>query len=406
MRRSITLLFVTLLVLAMVSPARAAAGDLDTAFDGDGVAVVTFSSSSTSNAVVVQGNGKIILAGAAGDDFGLARLDLTGALDPTFGSGGTKTTDFRGHVDVASDAALTSSKLIVVGTSRDSTTGETTFAVARYRNGGKLDHTFDGATAVAVQADDKIVVGGYVDLTAQEDFGLARYNTDGSFDTTFDGDGLVTTDFVGDDDQIAKLAIQSDGKIVAVGFANDATGTRMAVARYNTDGSLDTTFAGDGLATTTFAGSVSTFGWAVAIQSDGKIVVAGENGGSPGGDQVIVRYDAAGNLDPTFSGDGKKSIDFGGTDVAYGVAIQADGRIVLAGKSDASGALDYTVARVDADGTPDGTFGVNGMVTTDLGTAIEAAFDVGLEPDGKIVVTGIGFVNGDLDFLAIRYLAV
>jgi uncharacterized delta-60 repeat protein len=203
--------------------------------------------------------------------------------------------------------------------------------------GGELDTSFDDdgmvttdfggldeALGVAIQADGKIVAAGRG--TAVGDFALARYNRDGSLDTSFDGDGKVTTDFGSPFDVALGVAIQPDGRIVAAGTA---AGDDFALARYNRDGTLDTSFDGDGKVTTDFGAMDAALG-APAIQPDGKIVAAGYT--TAGGDFALARYNRDGSLDTSFDGDGKVTTDFGSPfDVAAGVAMQPNGRIVAAG---------------------------------------------------------------------------
>ena len=187
---------------------------------------------------------------------------------------------------------------------------------------------------MALQSDGKIVVAGFDD----SDFVLARYNSNGSPDTTFSGDGEQTTDFGGADGANG-VGLQASGKIVAVGF----TGNDFALARYNPNGSLDTTFSGDGRQTTDFGGSDRANG--VALKSTGRIIVAG--GGGASGDFAIARYNPTGSLDTSFSGDGKQTTDFGaGGERANAVALQGDGNIVAAGNAlGADGTRDFALAR-------------------------------------------------------------
>ena len=160
---------------------------------------------------------------------------------------------------------------------------------------------------MALQADGKIVaVGG-----AGGDFALARYNPNGSLDTSFSGDGKQRTDFGGGFDVATGVALQADGKIVAVGGAGGgATGNDFALARYNPNGSLDTSFSGDGKRRTDFGGSdVAT---AVALQGDGKIVAVGELAAAPPPTtSPSPATTPNGSLDTSFSGDGKQTTDFG-----------------------------------------------------------------------------------------------
>jgi uncharacterized delta-60 repeat protein/uncharacterized repeat protein (TIGR01451 family) len=241
-------------------------------------------------------------------------------------------------------------------------------------------------SAVAIQSDGKIVAVGGTD----GDFAISRYEGDGSLDSTFGVSGTVTTDFGGFDYGQA-VAIQSDGKIVAVGGADGD----FAIARYEDDGSLDSTFGINGIKTTYSGGPDG--GNAVAIQSDGRIVVAGDAGGDFG----VVRYNDEGDLDSTFGIGGVVKTDFGASDGASAIGIQTDGKIVVAGTIDDpySTDSDMGVVRYNSDGNLDSTFGISGMVTTDLGGS-DAGRAVAIQSDGKIVVVG----NAGEDFGVARYL--
>jgi uncharacterized delta-60 repeat protein len=239
-----------------------------------------------------------------------------------------------------------------------------------------LDRTFDGdgkATqmdpvagndlgyATAIQADGRIVVAGVVN---GNDFGLARFNVDGSLDASFGNGGFVATNFTTNSTDIAyAVAIQTDGKIVAAG----STGNSFAVARYKTDGTLDATFDGDGKVSTTFPdpASSSTTGssssaYSLVIQPDRKIVAAGQLTGSDFSSRfAIARYGTNGALDTMFDGDGKAYVDFASCSSdstaasAYGVTLQADGKVVLAGYATVSSGTggtstyDFALARLN-----------------------------------------------------------
>jgi uncharacterized delta-60 repeat protein len=324
------------------------------------------------------------VAGAAGD------------LDPTFGIGGRVTTDFGG---------------------------------------------FDQAHAVAVQPDGKVVVAGSSILGfSSGHVVLARYNPDGSLDTTFGMGGTVTTDFGGGFSAADALLLQPDGKVVVAGDAVPASGIGLdlALARYNPDGSLDATFGTGGRVVSGFA----EFANGLALQPDGRIVAVGGTG--PGGDFALARYNANGSLDPAFGLGGTVLTDFGGADSAAAVTLQPDGRIIAAGQAQAglfglarynpngsldpsfgaggkvtnpgspvgAGALavirqgagrivasgfigpDFALARYNADGSLDATFGMGGTVTTNFGgTRVvggesDQARALALQPDGRIVAAG------------------
>jgi uncharacterized delta-60 repeat protein len=261
-----------------------------------------------------------------------------------------------------------------------------------FGNGGKVVTNFDlpasGASAVAIQADGKIVAAGFTfDETANIDFGVARYEPNGTLDPTFESDGRVTTDFFGLFDLANAVAIQSDGKIVLAGSAMENLANDFALARYNPDGSLDSTFDGDGKLTTDFSGG-GDIAYGVVVQPDGKILAAGvsNNLASSADDVALVRYNADGSLDSTFGVGGRVLTDFGEGEVAFGVALQPDGKVIAVGSAERtnSAASDCLILRYDSKGVPDPTFGSNGVVLT----AFLVARSVTLGPDGRIVVAG------------------
>ena len=339
-------------------------------------------------------------------------LSQSGALDSAFDGDGKVITDLTGNVDYGNGGALQADgKIVVVGTILDSVTD---FALARYNADGSLDTAFgsggkvtttigngDGeAHAVAVQGDGRIVVVGY----SQGDFALARYNTNGSLDTTFDVvgmDGKVVTPIGGGEDVATSVVLQTDGKIVVAGYAGP--NADFALARYNTNGTLDLTFDGDGKVITPI-GSAGDIANGVALQSDGKIVVAGQSWNGSDYDFAVVRYTTLGAPDSTFGGgDGIATTSFGSTDEAFAVAVQPDGKIVLAGWTNSSGTI--ALARYNTNGTLDTAFDGDGKVTTDLGTSFAKGYAIALQPDGKIVVSGESFNGVNSDFALVRYNA-
>ncbi len=183
---------------------------------------------------------------------------------------------------------------------------------------------------MALQADGKVVAVG-VAGGVSADFALARYNPNGSLDTSFSGDGRQTTNF-GGVDHANGVALQGDGKIVAVGAAGPFGAGDFALARYNPNGSLDPSFSGDGKQTTDFLFGGTDAANGVVLQGNGKVVAAGfASGWTTGGDFALARYDSNGSLDTSFSSDGKVRSSFGGSDGASGVALQANGRILAVG---------------------------------------------------------------------------
>src|SRR4051812_22303054 len=189
----------------------------------------------------------------------------------------------------------------------------------------------DEARSITLQADGKIVVAGFDRGPFVSDFALARYNADGSLDTTFDGDGRVTTDFDSSYDHGYGIAVQPDGRIVVAGYSQFSIGdNRFTLARYNADGSLDTSF-GSGGKVGTYTGIIGERG-TIALQPDGRIVVAGYGFDGATEDFVVSRYNADGTFDTSFGGDGTVLTDFGTGDEGHGVVLQADGKILVAGE--------------------------------------------------------------------------
>ncbi len=299
-------MLVAVLLGAWFVPAWAAPGDLDRTFSGDGKLSENFGANDSGTALLIQADGRILAVGnqqVGAYGAVAARYDSAGALDPSFSGDG---------------------KLTIDGIS---------------------------GAAAALQRDGKIVVGGQVIApsgASSGDFALARLNPDGSPDSSFDGDGRVVTDFSetfpggGSSDpfvSVSALAVQTDGKIVAGG---SGSGNRH-LARYNPDGSLDSSFSEDGKQKTEFGSAADTT--AVVVRPDGDLLTLGEGG--------LARYNADGFLDTGFSGDGKQSVGRGATD---DLAVQDDGRIVTVGGR--------SVARLSAGGTPDPTFSADGFAMT------------------------------------------
>jgi len=276
------------------------------------------------NSLAIDSNGNLVAAGysftgtVGPDVFALARYTTTGTLDTTFNPTGTIpgiVTTAIGDDDFANALAIDSNgNLIAAGYSAQG--APNVFALVRYTTTGVLDTTFnptgtipgivttaigtvdDEINSLAIDSNGKLVAAGNSfnsDTLNQEEFGLARYNTDGSLDTTFNPTGtipgIVTTAIGTVDDEANSLAIDSNGKLVAAGFSNNGTQYEFALVRYTTTGALDTTFHTTGIVTTaigTFDDEINS----LAIQSDGKLVAAGFSVNiSTGADEfALVRY--------------------------------------------------------------------------------------------------------------------
>ncbi len=408
--------------LFFIPSASAAVGDLDTSFDTDGkVTTAIGAGADDAQSVALQSDGKIVVAGnsviGGTYDFAVVRYNTNGSLDTSFDADGKVTTAIGAGGDFAQSMALQSDGKIVVAGYSD-IGGNYDFTVVRYNTNGSLDTSFDtdgivttaiGASddavfSIALQSDGKIVAAGHTYNGSNYDFALVRYNTNGSLDTSFDADGKVTTAIGAGNDLAQSMALQSDGKIVVAGYSVIGGNNDFAVVRYNTNGSPDTSFDTDGIVTTAI-GASDDYALSIALQSDGKIVVAGHtyNGGNY--DFAVARYNTNGSPDTSFDADGKVTTAIGaGGDFIRSVALQGDGKIVAAGYSDIGGNIDFAVVRYNTNGSLDTSFSGDGIVTTAIGASSDVVTSVALQSDGKIVVAGYSLNGGNYDFALARFL--
>jgi uncharacterized delta-60 repeat protein len=423
------LAFSVLLVLFPLALASAAdcylfaPGCLDASFGGGTGKVLTNTDGNISaafdldqaRALAVQANGKILAAGITTDPntmrtqhFAVLRFNADGSLDPAFGSGGLVTTSFSTGGDRAYAVAIQSDGQIVVAGTTVTPAGNV-LAVARYNgadgtldgsfgSGGKVTVSFANhnqnpdteARSVAIQTDGKIVVGGFANNAGV----IARLNSNGSLDTSFASGGKLTSSI--NTSPSGGLVIQTDGRIALGGWINGGkkTGYDFAVARYNANGSVDTTFGNGGVATADFSGLEDRIR-AVTIDGNNNIVAAGvttTGSGTASKNFAVARFTPSGQLDSTFGSGGKVTTDiFGNWDDCYGVAMQSNGQIVAAGFGyDTAGTNAYfTLVRYNANGTLDPTFGTGGIVTTNMGGGPDNfAYSVVIQADGKILAGG------------------
>lgn len=403
----------TILTLLCVSVVLAASGDLDTTFSGDGKIKMDIKAGTYNYAwnIAIQADGEIVTVGnvnatETSSKVGLIRYTETGALDKTFNGTGKKIFSFGNVINHGYNVVIepSSGKVIVVGQTCNADSTICDGAVARLNKNGSFDTGFNstgirtddfgggdnGSGGVAVQPDGKIVAGGYMynTTTSNYDFAVYRYNSNGTLDTTFNKTGKKSIPFgTGRNDYSEGVAIQADGKIIILGKTCDSSdeNCNFALVRLNKNGSLDTTFKSTGKVTTDFGGSDS--GRGLAIQADGKIIAVGKKVTATG-DFVLARYNKNGTLDTTFAGTGKKVLDFSGSidyDSAKSVVIQeSDGKIVVSGYCNG----DFALARFTIKGNLDSTFNSDGKLTIDFG-GDDAAIGLAIqEADGKYVLAG------------------
>ena len=392
----------------------------DWKFGNDGKVVTDFGYKvEKAQAVALQPDGKIVVGGWVGDsqvtsDFAVARYNTDGSLDPSFDSDGKVVTVLGERTDIIHDLAIQpDGKILAAGVSFS---GPKTrrFAIVRYKSDGSLDASFDGdgivtlnigtslmdtAYAVRVQPDGKIVVAGSsLMLVAarnsrvnQNDFSVVRLNADGSLDNSFGHKGAAITDFGYGVDVAYDIGLEPDGRIVLAGVATNGTDQDFAVARYKSNGSLDLRFGQGGKVRTDFFGE-DDFISALALQPDGKILVAGNALKATASDFAIARYTESGSLDNSFNGDGKVTADVNGTDFATAIALQPDGRIVVAIEANIGAASEIAFARLLSDGKPDESLNGVGKTRLSLPQPSEV-FGMALLPDGFAVSVG-GLGNG------------
>ncbi len=408
-------------------------GTLDTSFDGDGINLTNIGGSQQINALLIQPTGEIVAGGFSSSRFALARYATNGSLDTAFSGDGVLTTTVGSGGNAQVFGLIFVNNGIIAGGLGFNGTNNSNFALARYDLSGALDGTFgsggilttqlstgaDGIRALMLD-DNNIIAGGFALNGNRTDFALARYGTNGVLDTTFDADGIVTTAIGGGDDEINAIALQTDNKIIAAGFTVDANNkTRdFAVARYDTDGTLDPAFGTGGKVTTSISSNNTTPGHdvinAVLIQPDGKIVAGGSSYKTEfppildHTDFTLIRYNADGSVDTTgfgFSGIATTTIN-NRDDEINAIALQSDGKIIAAGTSFTVGTTtnhhDFTLTRYETNGSLDTTFGSSGITITPIlnGAFAEA---VALQSDGKIVVAGSSESNSGFDFSVARY---
>jgi uncharacterized delta-60 repeat protein len=413
---------------------KAAPGDLDLTFGVGGKVTTDFLGGTDSgNAVAIQADGKIVVAGQAKNfpsiiaGFALERLNTDGTLDSTFGNGGRVVTLFMlpdpFGANATAEAVVIQPDGKILAAGQGTVGGGLKFLLARYNVDGSLDGTFgadgkvaaefrfgitDGAFALALQPDGRILAAGKSDLF-DHTFGLMRFLPDGSLDTDFGIEGKVTTPFGTEafKGEAHGIAIQRDGRIVLSGFqlfpprmAGEFFTADFALARYNTDGSLDTTFGSGGKLLTDFGGT--DFGDEVVIQSDGKIVVVGTAFDGNPGYFALARYNPNGTLDTSFGSGGKVTTANTAITGAVGRAltIQKDGRILVGGNSSSG----FTVARFDAAGNLDPTFGSGGVASPSFHEFGDTALSLAIQSDNKIVAAGTARLsNIVVDFAVVRY---
>jgi uncharacterized delta-60 repeat protein len=350
------------------------------------------------------------------NDFAVARLTASGALDTSFDGDGKQTISFGASDDQAYSVTLDSlDRVVLAGTTNNGSNYD--FAVARLTGAGALDSTFDGdgkqtiafggpddiVYGVATDSFDRVVVAGYTGNGTSTDFAVARLTPAGSLDMSFDADGKQTFAIGADGNRAFGVAVDSLDRVVAAGQMRNGSGYGFAVARMSVNGALDSSFDADGKQTVIFS-STPAYGYGAAVDSLGRVVVVGytEYGGPTGvegPDIAAARLTNAGALDTSFHGNGKLSLGLTAKSWAFGRAVAVDhlGRIVVAGSAettDNGGGQRFAVARYTPTGTLDPSFGGTGKVTFDFGGDSDVTYAVAIDSLDRVVVAGQNYGHG------------
>jgi uncharacterized delta-60 repeat protein len=407
-------------------------GELDNSFGNNGYVLTGFGNHrDCAMKVLIQPDGKIVAAGLTydgeDDDFAVARYNANGSRDNTFDGDGKVTIGFGGDDQAYDMALLNDGRLVVVGLNRNfegllNDTIQDDFALLSLNPDGTPDATFGGgdgkvttgfggneeATAIAVQADGRIVVLGHNNDSHKSH--IARYMPNGNLDNSLDGDGKLTIPV----DVLTDLALLPDGKMMALGYSPSPDGNdKFAFRRLNPNGTPDTSFNNGGVLWLDFD-AAGDRGTDIALLPDGRILGLGGSGLPGIYDKLwLVRLWPDGSFDA--GGQQTHSLTFAPTyqpgyrETAYGMALQPDGAFLVAGqvRNPAGSRGDAFVTRFKANGLPDLTFGTNGSAFIFGPDPFRAATAVVVQPDGKIVIAGYTAYNQEhtaMDFMVARFL--
>ncbi len=417
------LFYLICLTITFNSDALAQPGSLDASFDSDGIVKTHVSgySQASGDALLIQTDGKIVTGGPMSSGgtlrYVVARYNADGSLDNTFGTNG-----------IANGVSLSANSLInglalqqdgkILGTGYLRVSGVNNMTALRLNADGSYDTGFNTngfhainlglgnseANAIAVQSDGKVVFAGEVRDQSDYYMAIIRLNADGSLDNSFSSNGWDTLNFGGTDNRCEALAIQPDGKIIVAGNGHNGWDPDLALARYNTDGTLDNSFGTGGKVLLHY--SIAETIRDIVLQPDGKILACGYV--VPGG-YFVMRLNSDGSLDTSFDSDGSV-LGNDANSVANAVVWQDDGSILIAGATFANGSgteSDFFLRRYYYDGAPDNSFGTNGVVYTDIDDGeYDAAYDIASQSDLKVAVSGRGGIQSSAatDILVTRYI--
>lgn len=417
--------YLCLLYLPFIQVLVAQPGSLDKSFGVNGIVLTKISSGQNGiQSIAIQSDKKIVCAGFSykkpNYDIALTRYDTVGSLDPDFGTSGIVNTPI-GNLNSAGYSLniQRDGKIVLAGQSGGFSSSK--FTLVRYNPNGSLDSAFgvggivitqlDGSSQIlcsVLDADDKIIAGGYQcgsGPDAKKVFALNRYISDGTLDGTFGVGGKVVTSINNINDVATSMALRNNSKILLAGWSYEGWNPRFALVQYNHDGSLDQTFGAGGIVITSFP--FWSEAWALAVQKDEKVLVAGHSFDGECDNFTIVRYNENGSLDSAFGANGVVVSKIGaGSNSAMALKIQSDGKILAAGHSlNADSKYEFALAQYDSAGGLDKTFGNNGIVTTGISDFSDWAYSMAIQNNGKIILGGVAHYSDTASSFAIaQYL--
>jgi len=358
-------------------------------------------SNDSASKILIQPDGKIVVIGTALSNFAVIRLSNLGTIDSTFGNNGNLTIDF-GANDVALSGVIQTDGKIVLSGSRAWNTEESDLALVRLLGNGTLDPWFgtsgkvtvdfsqyDTADSIALQNDGKLLIGGHSYFRSNDDFIAARFSADGRLDNSFANSGITNTDIGSRDFGYSIISLPDQSTLLA-----GASGSGIGIVKYTPSGLVDTNFGQGGkVVLNDFTQSQVV---RVITSSDGKIFIGADTNSGGSRDFSIIKLNGNGTIDTSFATQGRASFDFDGrNDYLSELLITSDGKILLIGTS--SG--DFSALRLNSNGSLDTSYGSNGKVITDIGGINDTANSAALQNDGKLVVAG----TSDGNFAVIRY---
>jgi uncharacterized delta-60 repeat protein len=413
-----------ILCFSSACPLFAQDGTLDSSFGINGKRISELNVSESSvNSMAIQTDGKILLAGYSTiyppapikQNFSVARYNIDGSNDTTFGNNGRVVTRVTNENSIARSIIVQPDGKILVGGNTEGP-GRIDFMIVRYNSNGTFDSSFNKTGvkiipmskfstygySLALQNDKKILIAGH-SYWADYDFAISRIFENGRLDSSFNDSGKVLLKLGTSDDIATSVKIQKNGKIIVSGYTA-SNNYNSAIVRLNTNGKLDNTFGNNGIVIKDLSNNGNDFTIASAIQQDDKIILAGFVGNSSNDRALLSRFKSNGELDSSFNKTGSVITKLPGDQVSiYDVKIQGDNKIVIAGYAGFSPDASFIAVRYLNNGNIDSTFGNNGIAETKISTRMDWAGSLGIQKDGKIVLGGTCYCNASYSFAMVRY---